>query len=406
MNYVILGASAAGISCAKTLRTLDKSSDITIISRDTNVYSRCMLHYIISGSRNLKQVNFTESNFFEKYNVSWINNVEVTSLDVSAKSLILSDNRLIYYDKLLIATGASSFFPNIKNLNSAKNIFGLRNIEDAIEIKNKISSVNNVAIVGAGLVGIDALVGLMHKNLKISVLEASDRILPIQLDKTAAEAYESRFISYNVDFYKSARVVKFILNDDNSVKALELATGEQIEAEMVIMATGVKPNVNFISPDSININKGISVNNKCETNIDSVYAAGDVLGKSGIWPLAVKQGIVAANNMLALEKTIDDDFGLRNSMNFLGIPTVSIGFVDPPDDSYNELFYKDEGIYKKIIYKDSIIYGAIFQGDINYTGIFLSIIKDKTPVVINESFFEQDYSTFLPEEKFAYDSAK
>lgn len=396
MKYMILGASASGVNCAKTIRELDPHGEITMISKDKYIYSRCMLHHIIGGKRNIQEMNFVEEKFSENYKISWIKNTKVEKLNVNNKKVILDNGENLEYDKLLIATGSSSFIPPVKNLRDAKGIYGLRNIEDAISIKEEIKNVKNVVVLGAGLVGIDAVVGLLDCNVNISLVEMSDRILPMQLDKVSASKYEKLFEKEGVRICTCVRAEEVIVNEENRVIGVRLSDGRLLGCEMIVVATGVRPNIDFIEDITLNVDKGIVINNKSETNIKDIYAAGDVTGKSPIWPLAVKQGIVAAYNMVGIEKELEDTFSLRNSMNFLGLLTVSLGLIEPPDESYSVSLESYNDNYKQIIHKDGIIYGAIIQGDISYCGVLARLIKDKINIShIDKDIFDIDYSDFF-----------
>ena len=193
MRYIVVGASAAGISGAKTLRELDKDAEIILVSKDENVYSRCILHHYISGHRDIEALDFTDRDFFEKYNIEWKKGLEVKSIDDREHIIGLSNGESLKYDKILLATGASAFIPPVENLREAKNVVGLRNLEDAIKIKEEAEKVKNVVVLGAGLVGIDAIAGLAFKDLNVTLVEMGDRVLPIQLDKYASSKYEKRF---------------------------------------------------------------------------------------------------------------------------------------------------------------------------------------------------------------------
>ena len=111
MRYVVIGASAAGISGVKTLRELDKEAEIILVSKDENVYSRCILHHYISNHRDIDALNFTDKKFFEDNNITWIKGVEVKSIDDKAQSLELSNGETLTYDKVMLCTGASAFIP-------------------------------------------------------------------------------------------------------------------------------------------------------------------------------------------------------------------------------------------------------------------------------------------------------
>lgn len=396
MKYLVLGASAAGINCAKTIRCLDKTGEITVVSEDDKVYSRCMLHHVVSGSRTIESLNFVSEDFFEKSGISWIKGKSVKKLNIEDKKVILDDNSIIDYDKLLIATGASSFIPPIKNLKEGNQVVGFRDAEDVEMILNEYSHIKDIVVLGGGLVGIDAISGLMGKKVNISLVEFSDRILPLQLDKRSATTYEDLFKENGIHIYTGVKAEEVFLDESNNVKGLKISSGEVIPCEMIIVATGVRPNLSFIAENTLNIDRGIVVDEYCATNIPDIFAAGDVCGVHPIWPLAVKQGISAGYNMAGKEKKVEDHFGFRNSLNFMGLQTVSIGIIEPVDDTYEEHIQVDGIEYKKIIVKDGIIQGAILQGNISYCGVITTLIKNKVDISkVNKSVFDIDYADFF-----------
>ena len=397
MRYIVVGASAAGISGAKTLRELDKDAEIILVSKDENVYSRCILHHYISGHRDIEALDFTDRDFFEKYNIEWKKDLEVKSIDDREHVIGLSNGESLKYDKILLATGASAFIPPVENLREAKNVVGLRNLEDAIKIKEEAEKVKNVVVLGAGLVGIDAIAGLAFKDLNVTLVEMGDRVLPIQLDKYASSKYEKRFEDAGVKLKLGVRAEKVLIDENKNPKALLINTGEEIPCELIIVATGVRSNVAFLKDSSIETDRfGLIINEKGETNARDVYGAGDITGRNPIWPTAVKEGIIAANNMVGNEIFMEDFFGSKNTMNFLGLTTMSLGVVNIPDDSYTEEIDISGENYKKIIHKDGKIYGAIIQGDLSYAGVLTQLIKEKIHVSkVKKPLFEIDYADFF-----------
>ncbi|WP_283694408.1 NAD(P)/FAD-dependent oxidoreductase [Clostridium perfringens] len=397
MRYIVVGASAAGISGAKTLRELDKDAEIILVSKDENVYSRCILHHYISGHRDIEALDFTDRDFFEKYNIEWKKGLEVKSIDDREHVIVLSNGESLKYDKILLATGASAFIPPVENLREAKNVVGLRNLEDAIKIKEEAEKVKNVVVLGAGLVGIDAIAGLAFKDLNVTLVEMGDRVLPIQLDKYASSKYEKRFEDAGVKLKLGVRAEKVLIDENKNPKALLINTGEEIPCELIIVATGVRSNVAFLKDSSIETDRfGLIINEKGETNARDVYGAGDITGRNPIWPTAVKEGIIAANNMVGNEIFMEDFFGSKNTMNFLGLTTMSLGVVNAPDNSYTEEIDISGENYKKIIHKDGKIYGAIIQGDLSYAGVLTQLIKEKIHVSkVKKPLFEIDYADFF-----------
>ena len=395
-DYVILGASAAGINAARTLRELDKEVNIILISKDDKIYSRCMLHHVISNHKTVEEISFVEKSFIEDNNIKWIKGRNIKGIDSESK-LVELDDQIIEYDKLLIATGASAFIPPIKHLRDGKFVYTLRNIDEVSKIKEKALKSKQVTVIGAGLVGIDALVGLLeYENLEVSLVYIEDYILNKQLDKQSASLYEEKFKEKGAKLYPNSSIKEIVLQNNKEVKAIKFEDGSLLECDMIIVSTGVAPNADFINGTNIQYDRGIVINNKCETAEEDIYAAGDVVGKNAIWPLAVKQGIVAAYNMLGKEKEIGDSFSFKNSMNFMGIATVSLGITSPIDESYRVVSRSDEKGYKKFIYKNNIIYGVVAQGDISYTGTIAYLIKNKIEIPdLEKRIFDVGYADFL-----------
>ena len=245
-KYVIIGASAAGINAGKVLRKLDPNSNITIISKDNKIYSRCMLHHIISNHRSVDSINFVDVDFMDKNNIIWIKNTIAKSIDTKNKVVNLEDES-IKYDKLLIATGAKSFIPPIKNIKEGNNIYSLRDIEDVFYIKEKIKKSKKVAIIGAGLIGIDVLTSLLEiNNLEVSLIYPNDYILDLQLDEYSAKIYERKFIERGAKLYSSLPVNQIILDDNKNVKGVELGDNSIVKCDLLIVATGVRPNTEIL----------------------------------------------------------------------------------------------------------------------------------------------------------------
>ena len=401
MRYVVIGASAAGISGAKTLRELDKEAEIVLVSKDENVYSRCILHHYISNHRDVDALNFTSKEFFEENNITWMKGLEVKALNDKDQVLELSSGETLSYDKLLVCSGASAFIPPVPGLREGNNVVGLRNLDDAILIKEQAKKVKNVVVLGAGLVGIDAVSGLLGQGLNISLVEMSNKILPLQLDKHASDVYEKKFIEEGFSLKLDVKAEKLLLDENNNPKALLLNTGEEVPCELVVVATGVRSNIAFMENSNVECDRfGLIIDAKGKTNVENIYGAGDVTGRNPIWPTAVKEGIIAAHNMLGKEMIMTDFFGSKNTMNFVGIATMSLGMVEPADETYIVETKVEGDNYKKIIHKDGKIYGAIIQGDLSYAGVLTQLIKENIDVSkVTKSLFDIDYADFFNIEK-------
>ncbi|MFV0503881.1 MAG: NAD(P)/FAD-dependent oxidoreductase [Lachnospirales bacterium] len=400
MRYVVLGASAAAISGVRSIRKNDKNAEIILISKDDKIYSRCILHRYLSGIRTIPQLNFAEADFEKRYNVNWIKGNGVKKLINEENKLILDDDTKVYYDRLLIATGSSPSFPPIENIEKCKNVYGFRNISDVDSINEKLPEAKNIVVLGAGLVGMDVTTGLIEKGIeKLTLIDFEDRVLSKQIDEKASNVYANILKSHNVNLiFKKA--CKSVQHDENgNVVSITITDDIIVPCDLLIVTIGVKSNVGFLKGSSVEVDKfGVVTDELCHTNIENIYAAGDVTGKGPIWPIAVKEGIVAGTNITGGNARMEDFFYSKSTMNFFGVNTMVIGLSKKPDDTYvEEIFIDDENdIYKKVIHKDGIIAGATLQGDLSYGGILTRLVSAKIDFrKVKKSVFKIDYSDFF-----------
>lgn len=395
MNYVIIGSSAAGINAARELRSLDQDAAITMISKDETIYSRCIIHHYLSDRRTLPQLNFAEPDFFEKFRIQFMGGVEVTGLDTE-KKVVLTSSETVSYDKLLIASGSNSFMPPIENLAQTEDAIGFRNIEDVEKLKAVAKEKQNIVVLGAGLVGMDCVSGLVHLGLTPTLVDLEKHVLIRQLDDKASVAYQNKLEASGVKQLYGIGVSKLNL-DGTKLVSLTLSDGTEIPCDFLVVTIGVRSNVAFLKDSGVDISKfGLIFDEYGRTNVEDIYGAGDVSGLAPIWPVAVKEGIIAANNMYGNPHKMSNFFASKSTMNFFGIPTMSLGDVNLSGDDYTIETKEDTENYKKIIHKDGVIVGALLQGDLSYSGILQQLIMNKIDVRhVKKSIFDIDYSDFF-----------
>ncbi|URN86127.1 NAD(P)/FAD-dependent oxidoreductase [Acetobacterium wieringae] len=381
MKIVIIGASAAGISAAKTIKVSAPETEVVIISREDSVHSRCMLHKFLGHQRDAKGISFIADDFFETTGITWLNNTTVISLDPDHKTVTTHDNQTISYDKLLIATGAGYFIPPIPGLRESKNVYGFRDLKDAKLLDRECQTAKNAVVIGAGLVGMDAAVALLERGLNVTVIEMTKDVMSLQLDHQAAVAYQQLFEEAGAEFILEDKVVSVDVNDVGRGTTIHLASGKAVPADVIVIAAGVRPAFNFTQGSGIKTNQAILVGDDLKTNIDDIYAAGDVTGIAGIWPNAMKQGRIAAINMLGEKLLYEDRYALKNTVNFYGLTTLSLGNINPePEENCEILIREDRHNYQKVVLKNGVVQGVIMQGDIGGTGFWQYLIKNKIDV--------------------------
>ena len=408
MRYVIIGSSAAGVNAVRELRKYDQEGEIILVSKDKNIYSRCILHQYLSGERTLERLNFAEPNFDSLYKVNWMKGREAISLRPADHILVLDGNEELSYDRLLVATGSHTFIPPIKGLSEAENYIGFRNIDDIEVLKEVSKKAEHIVVLGSGLIGIDCATGFLHMGVKVVLVDFAGWLLNKQLDERAAKTYIDAFKAQGVKQYYGVGVDEVRVNDDHQIYEIALSDGTVLPCDFFVVTAGVRSNIEFLKDSGLELSRYGLVYDECgKTSDPDVFGAGDVSGLSPIWPVAVKEGMVAAANMTGHSRKMTDFFASKSTMSFLGIHTMSLGIVTPPDDSYRVDTYDKNGVYKKVVSRDGVIVGALLQGDLAYGGVLQQMIARKIDVTkVKKPLFEIDYSDFFHEKanlEFAYD---
>lgn len=397
MRYVIIGNSAAGVWAAETLRHLDHSSEVIMIAEESlPAYSRCLLPDYLAGEKEEDSLRIRPLDFYEKNNIETIFGQRADGVDSQNKEVILQDGRRISYDRLLIATGASSFIPPVPGL-SGKNVFGLRNMSDVDGILEACKEARHIVVMGGGFVGLEAAYGLHQRGYEVTVVEKLPQILPQQFDERAAKILQNDMQHGGIRVILG-QGIKEVVNPGllgNLMKKgrrVILEDNQQLEADVIIVATGTRANTAIVSNTSMNINRGIVVNDFMETSIHDIYAAGDVaetkdtvtgeIGLTPIWPNASIQGRIAAYNMAGQKCQYGGLVGMQNSVEFRKVPAIAMGITKPNNDSYKELFQfsPERNQYKKLVIQDNRLVGMILVGDITQAGIYGGLIKGKDDI--------------------------
>lgn len=399
MRHIIIGAGAAGIQAAKTIRANQPDAAIVMISTDSFVHSHCMLHRYLSHERDEAALSFIPENFFEKENILWLKNSTVTSIDTSEQTVTVGNGTVFSYDKLLIATGANSFIPPVGNFREANNVFGLRHLSDAQRIRPLADTAEHILVVGSGLVGMDAAYAFLELGKSVTIVEMADRILPLQLDETAGSAYRKQFEAHGCRFLLSRKASETIMSEDGNITSVILDDGTTVNCDLVIVAAGVRPALECIQGSNIHAERFIGVNEYMQTNCENVYAAGDVTGLSGIWPNAMKQGETAAYNMCGIPVSYTDRYAMKNTMNFYGITTLSLG-RGIAEEGDTVLIQNDSRGYKRAIIRNNRLDSILIQGSLDYSGVYQYIIKNNIDLSnIKTDIFNLSFADFYGTDK-------
>lgn len=395
--YVIIGTGAAGMAAAERLRLLKPDAPIQMMSIDEYSHSRCMLHKFLGGERDEQGLSFVDEDFFEKKNIMWGRGQRAKAVDPKEKRVIMEQGYQPY-QKLLIATGSVFGIPPIPNFRTAANVFGFRDLSDAQKMNQAIEELKaeHVFIVGSGLVGLDTAYALIERGIKVIIAEMADRVLPLQTDAVSAKAYQDLFEKAGAEFKLGIGASGSVVDDQNRITAVKLSNGEEIPCDFVVCAAGVRPNLAFLEGSGLKTDRGIVVDEFMQTSDPDIYAAGDVTALSGIWPNAMDQGRIAAANMCGQKQSYTDTFCIKNTINFFGLTMLSVGEVEPKEES--QVYIREcRNAYQKVIVRDGRVKGVQFQGDISHTGFWQYLIKNEiniSALLEKKSVFDLHYGDF------------
>lgn len=322
-KIVIIGGVAAGTKAAAKSRRLRPDAQIDIYTDDTHVsYSACGLPFFIEGNFNDKNMLIARTvEEFEQDNIHIHLLHRCTKILPDKKQVIILNKEtnqefMVDYDKLVLATGARPSIPPITNID-LKNVFTLRFLEDGIKIKDKVLHSKNAVIIGGGYIGIELLEAFVKQGLKVTMVEFAPHIMPI-FDDDISAIIKNHILQRDggkVEIINSDSVVELI--GDTEVTGVKTKNGLEINADLVIVATGVRPNIEIAVDAGIKLGEtgAIKVNQKMQTNIEDIYAAGDcvekihMVSKTPVWvPLgstANKEGRCAAINLCGEEDCFD-----------------------------------------------------------------------------------------------------
>jgi len=326
-KIIIIGGVAAGAKAAAKSRRLLPDAEINVYTDDTHVsYSACGLPFFIEGNfDDFNQLLAREPEEFEKENIHIHLLNKVTKILPEKKQIIVLDMKkseefTVDYDKLLIATGARPAIPPIKNVD-LKNVFTLRTLEDGLNIKEKVLNSKHATIVGGGYIGIELLEAFVKQGLKVTMVEFAPRIMSI-FDDEISDLIKGHILerdNQSIEIVTSDSVTELLGEDE--VTGVKTKNGLEFDTDLVILATGVKPNVELAVDAGIELGEtgAIKVNCKMQTSIEDIYAAGDcvekiqIVSQTPIWiPLgstANKEGRCAAINMCGEEDQFDGILG-------------------------------------------------------------------------------------------------
>lgn len=379
MRYVIIGGSAAAIGCIEGVRSVDKTGEIILITRETEWnYSRPLISYLLEGKTTRDKMWCRPDSFFTRNGVTVKAGVLATALDAGDRTVRLSTGERLAYDRLLAATGSRPFVPPIPGLETVERTFCFQTLSDASALAEALRPESRVLILGAGLTGVKCAEGIRGLCAQIAIADLAPRVLPAVLDDTAAAMVQARMEEKGVRFYLNDSAAAFRGN------TARLQSGTELEFDVLVTAVGVRPNTQLVADAGGAVDRGILVDGRCATTLPDVYAAGDcaqgydaVSGEKRmlpLWPNAMLQGETAGINMAGGRADYTQGIAL-NASGVFGLHMITAGSYE--GESFT---VQRDGSYKRLVTADGVLKGVIMVGDVSRAGIYTDLIRKKKPL--------------------------
>lgn len=379
-KYLIIGNGIAGLSAAKEIRVNDPDGRIIMVTSEPYLtYYRVKLTEILSQEINESSLLVNKENWYEDNKIEVLLNKTVKKIDTDNNYVILFDDSIINYNKLLIATGSHPFIPPIKGRDK-NGVFALRTIKDVEEVQFYCIQCETFSVIGGGLLGLEAAWSLKKLGKKVNVLEYSSYLLNRQLDEELGSKLKNKLVKEGIKVYTGSRIME--IEGVANVTGIIVNDGEVIKTDGVLISSGVRPNLSIIADSPILYDKGIIVDKHLKTNMDNVYAAGDVVEingmVAGLWTTSNEQGRIAGANMSG--KDLEYSYPkLFSTLRIGDIQVFSAGNITDYDQVYE---YKDDEkeVHHKIFVKARNIVGAILFGDLKEMNVLRNAVFKHTTI--------------------------
>ena len=384
MRHIILGAGPAGVIAAETLRKHAPRDEVYLVGDEPEApYSRMAIPYLLHGSIGEAGTHLRHApNHYESLGIQLKRNRAVR-VDTAAKTVTMDDGGVHGFDRLLIATGSSPATPPIPGI-AGPGVHACWTLADARAIAALARPGARVLQMGAGFIGCIIMESLAARGVKLSVVEMGDRMVPRMMGPTAGGMIKAWCEKKGVAVHTGARV-DAIERDATPVMKVRLSTGAVIEADLVISATGVKPNIGFLEGSGVRCLLGVLTDEHLQTSAPGIYAAGDcaeafdkVSGKtivSAIQPNAAEQARVAALNM-AGKPTALRGVTQINVLDTLGLISASFGLWDGlPGGQHVELTDEAQGRHLSLQFSGDVLVGCNAIGWTNHVGVMRGLVE-------------------------------
>ncbi|WP_088104916.1 nitrite reductase large subunit NirB [Halalkalibacter urbisdiaboli] len=399
-KLVIIGNGMAGARCAEEIiKHKPEAFDVMIFGSEPHVnYNRILLSSVLQGSTTLDDIIINSQEWYEKNKITLCSGETVTIIDRENNTIITDKGNKVQYDKLIIATGSNPFIIPLPG-HDKEGVIAFRTIEDCEKLIQTSKKYKKAAVIGGGLLGLEAARGLLHLGMEVNVVHICDTLMERQLDFTASKMLQKELEQQGMNFLLEKATEEIV--GGTRVEGLRFKDGSEVEADLVIMAVGVRPNIKLASEAGLETNRAIIVNDYMQTSDPDIYAVGECVEHRNVVYGLVKplyeQGKELAKHICQIDSKGYQGSLLATQLKISGVDVFSVGQFQEDDTTQSLTVYDGlEGIYKKLVFREERAIGAVLFGDTRAGTKLIDLISKQEKaelvkeLVINQACVEEN----------------
>ncbi len=378
-KLVVVGNGMAGVACVDQILKYRHGFDITIFGEETHVnYNRIMLSSVLAGEKSFDDIVLNDIDWYQRNKIRTRLGVRIKQIAVNRRVVADTDGGEVEFDNLILATGSRAFIPPIPGVDK-KNVFVFRTLDDTRALLARAVPGLRAVVIGGGLLGLEAARGLQVQGCNVTVVHLPGTLMERQLDATGGLYLRKRIEDLGVKVLLGCRTESILGN--GHVEGLRFNSGENIDAELVVIATGIQPNVELAREAGLMVNRGIIVDDYMETSEPGIYAVGECTEHRGqvfglVAPL-YEQGQVLAATITGNRGPEFTGSVPATRLKIMGVDVFSAGSVHEAEPGVESLKFEDpaQGVYRKVVLKDGRVHGVVLVGDVSDDQRYVHWIK-------------------------------
>ncbi|CAH1195172.1 Nitrite reductase [NAD(P)H] [Paenibacillus allorhizoplanae] len=387
-KIVLVGNGMAGVNCIEQLLKLAPNSyEITIFGKEPHPnYNRILLSSVLAGDADMKDIVINDWSWYTDNNITLHTGHTVNKIDTERKLVSTDHGITVAYDELILATGSLPFMLPLPGADK-EGVIAFRDIADCETMMETAKNYKRAVVIGGGLLGLEAARGLLNLNMEVSVVHINEYLMNLQLDRTASTMLQQELEQQGMKFLLKKNSETIL--GKKRVTGLRFTDGSEVDADLIVMAVGIRPNMALAKNSGIEINRGIVVNDFLETSVPHIYSIGECTEHRGVAyglvaPL-YEQGAVLAKRLAGVSTDGYQGSVVSTKLKVSGVDVFSAGeYADKPGTRAVRVQDDFDGIYKKVVIREGKVIGAVLFGDISDGSRLFAMIRNGEDVTGKE----------------------